>query len=586
MGLFQRAIETYDAMAHLVGVEQEGKETLAPVGHIMAKATVMITIDRDGNFISAQSVEQKITIPVTEESAGRTSGPAAHCLCDYFSYVGTDVEKKHSLYLAQLQKWVDSPYTHPKVEAVLRYAQKGTVHQDMETAGLKAEEKDMICWSVIGFGDTDGPVWTDRTVQKRYKDFYLSEIIERERVLCMVTGEETVPAIQHLKGVVPINGNARLISSNDTTNFTYRGRFLNDTESLTVGYEASQKAHNALKWLVATQGVRQGGRTFLCWNPKGKQVFDPFAVLCNAESKPADLEDYRQKLFETLTMCRQAIPEQEAVVFCAFDAATTGRLSVDYYNEFSSKDFFDRLQHWDTTCVWYDGFGGVGAPSLKRIVLNAFGLPRGAKSPELDDRVFAQQMQRLVLCRVEKKAFPTDVMRAIVQKAGNMQIYTAGASRNTLLATACAVVKKYRFDRFKEEWSLALEKDNQDRSYQFGRLLAVLDKAEGDVLRKRGEDRDTNALRMQSVFVRRPNYAAKVILDQLKTAYYPRMTAGTRAFYEQLIGEIYEKISDCCATENLNAPLKETYLLGYYLQRNDLYKKKENHENTEESENV
>lgn len=586
MGLFQRALETYDAMEHLVGVAQEGKETLAPIGHIMAKATLRITIDPFGAFLSAQPVEEKIPIPVTEESSGRTSAPVAHCLCDQVGYVGAENAARHALYLEQLQKWVDSPYTHPKVEAVLRYAQKGTVRRDLETAGLKAEEKDMICWSVIGLADEDGSVWTDRTVQKRYIDFYLSEIARRDRVLCMVTGEEAVPATQHLKGVVSLNGNAKLISANDTANFTYRGRFLNDAESLSVGYEASQKAHNALKWLVATQGVRQGGRTFLCWNPKGKQAWDPFTALCSAESKPADLEQYRRKLFETLTMCRRAIPEQETVIFCAFDAATTGRLSVDYYSEFSSKDFFDRLEHWDTTCVWYNGSGAVAAPSLKRIVLNAFGLPRSGKSPELDDRVFAQQMQRLVLCRVEKKVFPMDVMRAIVQKAGNMQIYTPGVSRNTLLATACAVVKKYRFDRFKEEWSLALEKDNQDRSYQFGRLLAVLDKAEGDILHKRGEDRDTNALRMQSVFVRRPAYAAKVILDQLKTAYYPRMTPGSRVFYEQLIGEIYEKLSDCCTPQEFNAPLKETYLLGYYLQRNDLFKKKENTENTEESENV
>ena len=82
MGLMQKAIETYDKMSHLVGKEIEGKEPLASIGHIITRATIMITIDFDGNFVSAAAVDKKIPIPVTEESSGRTSAPVAHGLCD------------------------------------------------------------------------------------------------------------------------------------------------------------------------------------------------------------------------------------------------------------------------------------------------------------------------------------------------------------------------------------------------------------------------------------------------------------------------------------------------------------------------
>ena len=118
---------------------------------------------------------------------------------------------------------------------------------------------------------------------------------------------------------------------------------------------------------------------------------------------------------------------------------------------------------------------------------------------------------------------------------------------------------------------MALEPENKDRSYQFGRLLAVLEKAEKDAYRE-GETRETNAIRMQSVFVQRPGYASKIIIDQLKNAYYPHLDLRKRNYYERLIGQIMQVISE--SEEGYNKPLKETYILGYYLQKNDLYAKK------------
>ena len=37
--------------------------------------------------------------------------------------------------------------------------------------------------------------------------------------------------------------------------------------------------------------------------------------------------------------------------------------------------------------------------------------------------------------------------------------------------------------------------------------------------------------------------------------------------------------------DDYNKPLTETYLLGYYLQKNEMYKKKENKEIMEENDN-
>lgn len=93
MGLLQKAVETYDAMAHRAGQVFEGEnEPLAPISHIMVRPQIIITLDRSGSFVTAQILDKntpKIIIPATEESAGRTVKAAKlpHPLCDYLRYL-------------------------------------------------------------------------------------------------------------------------------------------------------------------------------------------------------------------------------------------------------------------------------------------------------------------------------------------------------------------------------------------------------------------------------------------------------------------------------------------------------------------
>lgn len=579
MGLLQKAIETYDAMEGLVGVYEEGKEPLASVGHIVTRAQIEVTITADGQFVGARTAdkEQKIIIPVTEDSAGRTSAPAAHPLSEQLGYLSGKDKGKFQLYIDGLEKWVKSAHTHPKAEAVWTYVRGHTLLADLASAGLSAEkEKDLICWRVVGLGTENDPAtWKDRSLMNAYTAFYLSQL-NGEKQVCMLTGQPSFVTWKHMKGVFSLNGNAKIISANDSANFTYRGRFEAPEEAASVGYLASQKAHNALKWLISTQGTIQGNqRVFVCWNPRGipmPKLHLPFLPAGKDEPVRTSYHDYREDLRKKLTSCKANLQEDDQVVIATFDAATTGRLAITYYNELLGSDFLDRLAYWDDTCCWHDPFQGVHAPALYSIVCFAFGSERGTGGKiEPDDKLAAQQMQRLLSCRIDQAAFPLDILQAIVTRAGNLQILSK-SNRHRLLFTACAVIRKYHIDHQKEELALALEPERKDRSYQWGRLLAVMEKIEQDTY-DRTEDRQTNAIRMQSVFVQRPGYAAGIVLDQLKTAYYPRLPKPLRIYYDRLIGEIMEQLSLFDAAD-YGKPLTETYLPGYYLQKNALYGKK------------
>ena len=135
---------------------------------------------------------------------------------------------------------------------------------------------------------------------------------------------------------------------------------------------------------------------------------------------------------------------------------------------------------------------------------------------------------------------------------------------------------------------MKVEPDKKDRSYQYGRLLAILEKAEWDYLKKaewddlKKEDRirETNAMRMQAAFAKRPRNTARILIEQVKSAYYPRIGVSARIFYEKIIGEIMDKISDFSDTEQ-NRPLSDSYLIGYYLQKNELYRSNKDEEKEE-----
>lgn len=585
MGLLQEAIKTYDCMHELVGKMEAGKEPLAPIGHVIRNAQIEITVDQDGNFVEAKALGtkngEKIIIPALEESAGRSGSTARpHPLCDQIGYVTPVNPEKYESYMKQLKEWSESVYATDKLRAIYAYLKQGTILNDLRKAGLIKKkngkvknEKDMLCWSVTGLGDNSGPVYQDMELFESWKDYY-STVLDNDGQLdfCYLTGEYEEAARQHMKGVVAANGNSKIISANDDKNFTYRGRFVDPGQALSVGYLSSQKAHNALKWIVSNSGIREGNRVFAAWNPEGAETPSIVIPLLNdAEETRCTPVFYQERLNKIIAGFKAKFPDNSRVVVAGFDAATNGRLAVTYYSELTGSSFIKRLVFWDRTCCWTDSNYGTYSPYLYSIVQFAYGVPnqKDTQTISVEKRIVPEQMQRLIHCRVDASKFPADLMRALVHRAGNLRLYK-GKNRRKLLFTTCAVIRKYWIDHFKEEWGMALDPNCNNRSYQFGRLLAVMEKIERDVLNKADDDRETNAIRMQPVFVRRPGYAVKTIMDKLKMAYYPKLNEGSRVYYDRLIGEIMDKISQS-SIEEYNQPLDETYLLGYYLQKNALY---------------
>lgn len=592
MGLMQQAVQTYDNFAHLAGTPQPNHPTLTPVSHMVQRAQVEITLHSDGSFASAAAVDEKTIIPATEKSANRTSGPTdAHPLSDQIGYLTPLNPTKYNAYLEGLRRWAASEYAHPKLRPILTYVEGGGIVEDLVRADLIAREadgslsekvlKNMVRWRVLGLGEPTA-CWEDQTLLTAFDQFYRSGSAGEDKTLCIISGQQDVPAKSNPKGVLASVYGAKLISANDDRGFTYRGRFTEPGQAAGIGYTASQKAHHALQWIVADQAVYVGGRAFVCWNPKGLAVISPVSPFGALKDKPPlrTPTDYRQQLRETMDGFRQTLPDDEDVVIAALEAATTGRLSVTYYSEYKAADFRRRLEHWYTTCAWNFGKFGMQSPSIRQIATMAFGTERRGERGvrvELDGRVLREQMQKLLPCVIAAAPIPQDIVRALRQRATMQRLYETG-NRIQLLSIACAVIQKNENERHKEAYSMELDPKKKDRSYQCGRLLAVFEKIERDTYFA-DETREPNAVKMQSVFSERPLYATRILGERIRP-YYQRLKPSSRVYYEKLIMEILGEIGE----DGVERRLGDTYILGYYLQKAALYQsnKKTEEEHSDE----
>jgi len=288
-----------------------------------------------------------------------------------------------------------------------------------------------------------------------------------------------------------------------------------------------------LTCLAKKQGVSVGTkekRTFICWNPEGKKTPDIFESLglVDDEDDERELEDvaYKKKLMKTLQGYRDQFEDTDDVIVMGLDAATTGRLSITYYNELLASDFLDRIIYWGESCNWFylkfteqkSPYYKLETPTFHKIAKYAFGCEQG-KSIEVNDKILKEQVQRLVKCMLEKQPMPKDIVCALVNRASAPLAYSRG-NRECVLSTACAVIVKYYRDKgiLKEGESNVMKLDlkNRNRSYLFGRMLAVFEKIERATY-ERGESREPNAIRLQSAYVNHPLKTWMILEETLKT---------------------------------------------------------------------
>ena len=665
----------YDANAWRAGEVEMWNEkplTLIPLGYDTMKAQIEIIIDGQGNFIDARTLDETESETIVPYPDRRTSGVKALPLCDSLSYIAgdfldrvtlyfdgetekkkkrklDDIKKSFPSYLEGLAAWCASENAHSKAIAVLNYVSKKSAIDDLlkskvlisDDTGILSDrkkvqgariEKTFVRFRVY-LGDAqqnDTSVWLDKNVQRSFISYYLSTTKQSD--ICFLTGDTVLTAKTN---PVKIRGEwdtkASLISSNDDENFTYRGRFKTKdkesgyNEAMSIGYETSQKIHNALKWIIRRQGYVRGGLCIVAWESSLNDMphfYDDAATIIGmveSESEEAEIAD--DVLFDEeetgntdtnyisakdLNMAidgySKKLSDMSSMVVMSLDSATPGRLAMTYYKELATSRYLENIRVWQESCCWqheyfknkhicrYEGMASIsetakavyGTEQNKKLVLRS---NSDGKCPML-----ISTFDRLRPCIIDRAAIPRDIVRSAVEKASNPIAYKKEKEYNYLrvLHVACSLVKRHYWEKG-VNYDMKLDEKCTDRSYLFGRLLAVAEKVERSTFES-GETRTTNAERYMQQFSRTP-FRTWELIRRNTQIYLKKLKPSSREYYKNIYGEITKLFKEGAFEEK--KALDGRFLLGYDCQRtalkyeeNDVANNAENElANTEREEN-
>ena len=622
----------YDKIGKDAGTKVNGV-LLLPLFHSTQNAQIEVNVSTEGEFAFATIIDkanQVTMIPVTEDSAARSSGVEPHPLFDKLIYTAGDFVKYankiknntpnyHIEYMNKLRQWVESEYTDDKLKAVYKYLSKGTLATDLinnELLILDGEKFDAKCtinnihqedvfirFSVVNFETGEiVNLWDDKDISDKYISYCSN--FDSESELCYATGEKVPVTYKHMAGIRYPGDKSKLISSNDKTGFTYRGLFSTKEEAYAVGRIVSQKAHLALKWLSQSCGTTFGTAKYIIWQKSLEEVIDCFGTVKSENTKLENtdiktdsdgvsyaetLSSYKQILRYVMKGYRQNLNFNSDIIIMVLDAATQGRMSINMYQELKSSEFYDNVNRWFSQTVWhwcyFDGqkklVHCVQTPSLYNIIKYACGVEKdsliGQPTVEVDEKVLQRFVQAIFPCIALGKPLPANVLKQIFTRASNPQFYSNKNNWDRVVDVCCALYRKYYIDKKGVELNMKLDRDCDDRSYLYGRLAAVAEKIETDTY-DNDEKRAPNALRYMNVLMTSPFKTWRHI--EMKISPYMTKLAskkyGSYTYYGKELQEIYVNFKK--GEFELVKPLDAMFFMGYYGEKDELYTSSKNKE--------
>lgn len=661
MSWLSRLYHTYEQVKD--NADAQLHYALMPYYHVKQNVQIIVTINDKGDFVSARLARdgngklksQVTTIPATNDSATRTSSPVAHPLADKLQYVAKDffIKSKNKkdvfdLFEKTLTDWCQSPFSHPKAQAVLRYTQKGTLAQDLINAGIILADETgnilylknasdypdsilallvknggefdqgsaFVAWEVINADIAQGDIttWKDDSLFTAWQNYYAS--FDSKEGFCHVTGEHKALASKHPNRVLKSASNAKLISANDMSGFTFLGRFTDDDKSIAKqGYQAvnisaevTEKAHAALAWLLTSQGHEESGQAMVAWAIDGSKIPQPYkpivpqAMIEDAWSdfdseEFADIDDsdeieeqssklhhhkdigsqFAHNLKKTMQGYRQKLTDNDQISVISLDSATPGRMAVTYYYEAMPDDYLTAIADWYDNFAWYAFYFDketnqkrmtIQAPTPYQIAVSAYG-------SRVSDAVKKQVVSQVLPVIVEGhyRQIPKTLMDLCVKHACNpLGLENWEWEQN--LSVACSLYRGY-YNRLKNDkkrsYTVALQENYTSRDYLYGRLLAIAEDIESLALYVAGENRVTTAQRYMQQFANRPFSTWRNI--ELSLDPYMKRLKNNRPDYlfnkQNLLNDVMSKfdINDF----NNNTPLSGEFLLGYHCQKMAFY---------------
>jgi len=636
----------------LVDAARDNDTVLLPVYHTNKVSDgsniIEILIKESGEFISAHwlSKDSVIIFPVTESSIARAGAVIApHPLCDELSYVSPRFDdKKYNAYLKGLNEWItfdsqDTSTATPVLQSIGRYVNKSndifydvvnflfasinhTINDKNEVIytdekgkrKVKSFEKTFVTYKVEVYEKTkqNQSVTNSKLLHNRYIEYMAEKIsqgVEKFDV-CDITGKKTYCSSRH-RGLL---GNAKLVSISNHIE-AFFGRISDGKDVVRIGFEASQKIHLMIKFLLENKSNCQylgDNCTLITWfsddiiNEEALNladqfgttyVDDPFSELEEDEEGKQQPVDTSQLGGSRATLLNRYLSgyvdefdDNSMFYVMMISKISSGRISIKYFRALPKADIYQRVAKWYESTSWqfYDTKKNVirlRTPSLKDYADFVFGLENSSGYLECkSDKLRTKTIERLLPCIIEGRRLPEDLVQRALSNLKKRLSYDK--SWDHAVRVGCSIFKKYHLQNStRKEVKILLDTKNVNRSYLHGRLLALFEKIEQEAMKELSSGgRTTNAERLWNSYIQTPG-RTRLLLESKLRPYLERLKKNSYGLY-RYYDSLLTKITDALARNpnfeaELNKPLDEYFVYGYYGQKQSFYTKRESNDTVE-----
>lgn len=618
MSLLTALLDSYDYALenNMVGKPDHFGNILLPMYYNSMKSNgkniIELLLSKESDLLEARVLPEGETIqfPVTEDSVARSSGVAPHPLVDSASYVIQDGEKRSAAYMEQMENWLaydandyvkiirdflKKPGMLDTVKKRLKDSEEGEEEKAKKSAASIDFEKVFFTFAIENYeGMKNVSVSENAALQGRYKAYveYLNaNDPEKEKITCNLSGKEDYLCIKHQ----PLMGTARLVSQITANDENYRGRFTTADQSIKIGMETSQKIHLMAKYLLSGQGTRRWlgeQANMVSWfsddlsnaaefNPtKSAEVASSVKsrlLALKQEKTDASMiaDEMTEDIVKSFTNGKRMFSDDATYCIAIFDKISNGRVAAKYFRSLSASRLKENLVAWQEKYHWW-GFSNENrdkefTPSPRRMVLAAYGVERDGMLEIAKNDFLKNQYQNIVTALVEGRAVPRNFEKALALNIRHRQNY----DKTWMEVLFCALAVLKDKGGIKDPM---LNRENTDRSYLFGRLLASFEYLEESTFGEKDE-RSTNAEKMWTSYTNHPA-TMMLRLRNLMKPYERKLERSDkplkRAAFFNATREIREATNllhesyDMDSVE-VNRPLDYGFIFGYEAQRQAFY---------------
>lgn len=563
---------------------------IAPLGFEDKAIPFLVVINSDGKLVSLEDTssetEKRGRVYRLPNNNGRSSNIDANLLWDNLEYVfgfpksdsAKDIEAANKKSKAFAEKIIKLSEMYPNNKDFL------AVRKFVENPNRLAEAESMPEWAkcvkIAGCNVTFKIDGTREIVAENsdVADFLgrsMNTSSDGQKFVCLITGEKTAPVMTHGGFTIGATAGVKLVSFQASSG--YDSYFKKQGENAPVSLYAELAYTSALSNLLSskTNRVGIGGLQIVFWSDsEHSEIENDFGSLfgISASDNPDGWVSSISALYKSVFTGREQALEDRKFFVLGVDANKT-RMIVRFFIADTERAIGRRIAEH------FSDFDMVRKPSERELfsvfnILSAVSQGNDVKnippniegalvSSILSGGMYPQSLQLQCLNRIRADRVITRIRAAILKAYLN---------------------RKNRILNNKErEIKVSLDIENNDAGYLCGRLFAVLERIQETALGK-----NVNATivdRFYGSASATPMLVFGRLIDLSNHHLSKIDNQATVVFLKKAIGEIMNKMPASGLPSHLSLDEQSRFAIGYYHQRQDFFKSKEENEKLENKEN-